>query len=178
MTKPIRKRKRRANAKPVIPLNERFKIASETEAYLFYLDYCALHGLTPLPPTSWRLVTRTANRHLAAMLVEEGKTVYLPQKLGNLLVYRKKMNFKKKFVNWAETKKQGRRVLHINDHSDNFQSFVHWQKITCNFPNQGFYAFSPVRDVSRAMAKIMQLPNGYRRYAIKPEPAASFSITS
>jgi hypothetical protein len=147
------------------------KLLGEKQAYDFYVGYCAQNKIEQvLSLADWRAATRAGNLALRSLLVVKGQMVQLPHRLGKLIIYRKKVDFDRPAVNWKLTKATGKRVFHINEHSNFFKAFTFWEKITCNFRYQSFYKFLPVRDFSRAIAQIMLGPDGYRQYRIKPEP--------
>jgi hypothetical protein len=144
------------------------RVLGEKSAYDFYVQYCATNGYPPLSLVNWREVTRAGNHVLTQLLVQEGSLVALPHGLGKLVVFRKLTNFDKPSVDWAMTRRMGKKCYHLNTHSNYFKAFLHWEKITCSFRGSSFYAFRLVRVVKRNISAVMQKPDGYKTYQLKP----------
>lgn len=97
-----------------------------------------------------------------------GKKVNLPHGFGPLAVNKKMLKrFKefdgKKYINlrvdWAKTKKIGKKVYHTNEHSDGFNFKWMWFPREAKLFMSDLYVFKPCRYASRAIAKYVNKPN-------------------
>ena len=87
--------------------------------------------------------------------VLEGYFFKFPYNLGILRIKKRKLTLNKKMlrVNFAETRKHGKTIYHLNEHSNGYYYKFYW--------NQGFisgirkYTFTPVRKYKRALAKMI-----------------------
>jgi len=85
--------------------------------------------------------------------VLEGYFFKMPYNLGILRIKKRKLTLNKKMlrVNFAETRKHGKTIYHLNEHSNGFYYKFSWQ--------QGFisgikkYSFVPVRNYKRELAR-------------------------
>ena len=70
------------------------------------------------------------------------------------------------FVDIVESKKQGKRIIGSNSHSDFYRAGIYWKKLHTKFNIKG-WVFIPSRKLTRAVASIMRMPGGHRRYVQK-----------
>ena len=96
--------------------------------------------------------------------VLDGKIIKLPHALGTLYIKKYKMNLDKPKLDLNETKKAGKKIYHLNFHSDGYQVRWYWSKFNSLMRNLYFYRFKPTRYNSRDLAKIMKQEGGHKRY--------------
>lgn len=88
----------------------------------------------------------------------------MPGKLGDIFISKvKKDRSKKKTlnVNWKQSKEIGKKVYHLNNHSDNFDYKVFWNKRTAFCRNITMYSFGPCRKLSRNLAQAIFAKKDY-----------------
>lgn len=99
-----------------------------------------------------------------------GRRVTLPYGFGDLAVNKKMLKrFKehdgKRYVNlridWAKTKKLGKRIYHTNEHSDGFNYKWLWFVNRAKISVSDLYVFRPCRYASRTLGKYIKKPNSH-----------------
>jgi hypothetical protein len=93
----------------------------------------------------------------AVQEVLNGKVLYLPFGLGRIRIIKKKLsNYKRvTYINWKESKLLGKRVYHLNEHSDGYNYFIKWDnKFGVNWVRR--YNFVPTRNFKRTLARIIK----------------------
>jgi hypothetical protein len=85
--------------------------------------------------------------------VLEGYLFKFPYNLGILRIKKRKMTLNKKMlrVNFAETKKLGKTIYHLNEHSGGYYYRFSWDSGIISGIRK--YTFTPVRIHKRALAK-------------------------
>lgn len=96
--------------------------------------------------------------------VLQGKMVSLPHGIGAIWIKKYKMNLDKPKLDLHETKKQGKKIYHLNFNSDGYQVRWCWRKKHNWFKNTKFYSFHPTRDNSRRLAKVMKQEGGHKKF--------------
>lgn len=81
-------------------------------------------------------------------------------------VFGTKKIYKPTYVDRRQSKLQKKLVIMPNTHSDFYGVRMYWKKIGTKF-NIRNWSFTPVRKLSRALAKEMQVPGGHRKYMEK-----------
>lgn len=85
----------------------------------------------------------------------EGGLYHLPHGMGELSILGKRpKEFKKSnlSVDWANTLKAGKKVYHLNDHSNYIKYSFHWAKARSRMPNKASYRLVMTRDHKRNLA--------------------------
>lgn len=93
-------------------------------------------------------------------IIYEAYVYKLPFRLGYFGIIKKKINFTSKSVNnvdWEATRKYGRYIRHINDHSSNFRYYFSWSKIKCGMMNKSLYRLIMSRTNKRLLAKAIKV---------------------
>lgn len=94
-----------------------------------------------------------------------GRRTTLPYGFGDIAVSKKKLKtYKihgdKKYMNlridWAKTKKEGKRIYHTNEHSDGFNYKWYWFNVKAKMYLSDLYVFKPCRYASRAITKYVR----------------------
>ena len=108
---------------------------------------------------TFRKVLKLWGKYANEFLVE-GKDIPLYYSFKKFGVRKK---YKPTFIDKLETVRQGKRVIGSNSHSDFYGAKVYWKKLHTKFNIRG-WIFMPSRKLSRAVAAIMKMPGGHRRY--------------
>lgn len=107
---------------------------------------------------------------IVSQMIDKSKSVKLPFRLGDLYVAKKKpailsgskmpdgsdpiMNSLS--VDWSESKKFGKWIRHINDHTGGYKYRFIWSKIACSVVNKNFYRLVFTRTNKRHLAKMIK----------------------
>lgn len=89
----------------------------------------------------------------------EGGLYHLPHGMGELSVLGvRPKKFKKNVmsVDWASTLKAGKKIYHLNDHSNYIKYRFHWSKTRSRMANKSNYRLVMTRDHKRNLAKIIK----------------------
>jgi hypothetical protein len=94
-------------------------------------------------------------------IVHSASMFPIPYGLGNIYVTKKKNRvmefpsgkiFKKRSVNWKETKQKGSLVFHENVHTDEYIYKIKWDTSYHHYRNKTLYKFKPSRGFQRYIA--------------------------
>jgi hypothetical protein len=104
-----------------------------------------------------RLEFRTILKDYITIVFKEifnGNMYYMPYGFGPLYVNKRKVIPGKRLSpNWEETKKYGKLIFHLNEHSNGFKYSFKWDKGNCRFKNNRLYRLEMARCNKRALAK-------------------------
>jgi hypothetical protein len=109
--------------------------------------------------TTFKKVLYSFNKKILNAIVEGSETFKIPKRLGLLRVKKVKMSFKDGAsckIDWAMTKKYGKTIYHMNDHTGNYRYRFYWQKSTCNAINKTAYSFEATRYDKRKLARLLK----------------------
>jgi len=91
---------------------------------------------------------------------KKGARIRFPYRMGDLVVIKKRLkNFCKEHlsIDWATSRKLGKRIYHINDHSDNYKYMFKWsKKMSRVTPNIGQYRLVLTRTNKRKLAECIK----------------------
>lgn len=120
------------------------------------------------PPTEkeFREVMYSFNKVITDSVLT-GLHVQLPHSMGFLRV--KKMNTKKRKVDFHATKIHGMKIYHDNRHTGGFGFGFSWAKANNQVKNMIHYKFVPTRgnsgnSLKERLSSILKTPNGYKRF--------------
>lgn len=132
---------------------------SLTHAYKFYKEK---HG-NNVDQATYRKICCEFNKKVCE-LVLKGRVVKLPHNVGDLWIKKIQTNWEKPRIDLNETKKRGKTIYHLNEHSDGWWARWYWTRFNNRITNVIFYSFHPTRANSRAVAAIMKQKDGHKRY--------------
>ncbi len=96
-------------------------------------------------------------------VLEKGRRYKLPFRMGDICVTKKRLKLFDKAhlpIDWAMSKKLGKWVYHMNDHTNNFKFRFRWSKKMCrNTPNIGLYRLVFTRANKRRLAELIKSGN-------------------
>lgn len=127
------------------------------DLYKYYKD-TTLKALI-VPYNTFAAVIKDLSAEIMDKILLESKEVKFKSNLGYLRVKKRKMRFKNTEnlrIDWAATKKVGKKVYHLNEHRDGYRYKFHWTKADSRVPNMSVYHFRPCRYNSRRLADILQ----------------------
>lgn len=146
----------------------RVKVQYRTAAKEVYDRFCAAHPNIDLSFEKWKEILYTFNHGFRDHILETGDKCKLPWGLGTFSVSKRKS---KKFavyegkeyialaVDWVKTNKLGKKVFHLNNHTDGYRFKWKWFSIDCRFYLSDIWVFKPSRVSSRKLAEYLKRPN-------------------
>lgn len=146
-------------------MNEPNKSAKRTKSYTiasFYNDY--LNNIEhdtvyDIDYTKYRAIITDYFKYLQNQLIEEGKRVKLPYRMGTLQIIKsrpKHLDKRSLRIDYQATKQTGKLVLLLNEHSDMFKMRCWWNKTDMMVPNKSKYQLVLTRANKRRMAVIIK----------------------
>lgn len=146
-------------------MNEPNKSANKTKSYTiasFYNDY-----LTNIEPDTvydidynkYRAIITDYFQYLRQRLIEEGRRVKLPYRMGSVQIIKSKpkhLDKRSLRIDYQSTKQTGTLVLLLNEHSDYFKYRYYWNKEDMVVPNKSKYQLVATRANKRRLAQIIK----------------------
>lgn len=146
-------------------MNEPNKSAKRTKSYTiasFYNDYLnniEKDTVYDIDYTRYRAIITDYFNYLQNQLIEEGKRVKLPYRMGTLQIIKsrpKHLDKRSLRIDYQATKQTGKLVLLLNEHSDMFKMRCWWNKTDMMVPNKSKYQLVLTRANKRRMAVIIK----------------------
>ena len=146
-------------------IHEKNRTADKTKSYTiasFYNDY--LDSIEPdtiydIDYTTYRAIVTEYFKHLQHKLLEEGKMIKLPYRLGNVQIVKSKpKNWDKRSlrIDYQATKEYNKLILLMNEHSDGYKMRAWWNKVDMMVPNKSKYQLTMTRFNKRRLAAIIK----------------------
>lgn len=146
-------------------MHEPNKSAKNTKSYTiasFYNDY-----LTCIEPdtvydidyTTYRAIVTDYFQYLRQRLIEEGKMIKLPYRMGNVQVIKsrpKHLDKRSLRIDYQATKQYNKLILLTNEHSDYMKYRYWWNKIDMMVPNKSKYQLVATRANKRRLCQIIK----------------------
>lgn len=148
----------------------RVKVEYRTDSKENYNIFLKLHKIKKeeLPYAKYSKILHTCNWMFVEYSLRTGMKATLPYGFGPIAVSKKMLNrFKeyegKKYINlrvdWAKSRKAGKRVYHTNEHTDGFNYKWGWFPKEARFYLSNIYTFIPCRYSSRALSRYLKAPS-------------------
>jgi hypothetical protein len=139
----------------------KYKRLSYTVAdyYLSYCDYVADNPLYQVSYTTFREIVTDYFRYLRDEIIENGKEVKLPCRLGTLSIVKhrpKEYTGKSLRIDYGESKKLGKMVFHLNEHSNMYKYRFLWRKDNILTKHKTYYQLVMTRANKRHLAQIIK----------------------
>ena len=132
---------------------------SLSHAFVFYKD----KHKSNVSKKEYRDICCAFNKKIVDVALT-GRVVKLPFRMGEIWIKKIKTNWDNPPIDLNESKKQGKTIYHLNMHSDGWWARWYWTRTNSRISNVTYYSFDATRDNSRAVAKIMKTPGGYKRF--------------
>lgn len=136
---------------------------SAKQAYDFYRKDCKDNKEKYVGRSQHWDICKKFNKMLSEAILE-GKHVKLPFGLGMIYIKKFKHAAKKFRFDYGEYNKTGKKLVHLNEHSDGFTGYWYWRKRDVRIAGVLAYSFKEVRANSRALAQIMKKEGGHKRF--------------
>lgn len=146
-------------------MNEPNKSAKRTKSYTiasFYNDYLnniEKDTVYDIDYTRYRAIITDYFNYLQNQLIEEGKRVKLPYRMGTLQIIKsrpKHLDKRSLRIDYQATKQTGKLILLLNEHSDMFKMRCWWNKTDMMVPNKSKYQLVLTRANKRNLAQIIK----------------------
>lgn len=106
----------------------------------------------------FKLVLDEFNAIVLDKLFNASEGFKMPYGLGYIQIVKykpKKMNDKSLSVDYKASAEYGKRIYHLNEHSDGYKFRLYWSKIPQTFPDRYRYQLSLVRANKRQLAQLI-----------------------
>lgn len=137
----------------------------ETKSYTgkdFYESFLEYVKDNPMYQVEYRVFRDILNdyfKYLRDELIEEGREIKLPCRMGTLCVVKHKpktFTSKSLRVDYAESKKLGKITFHLNSHTNFFKYRYYWNKQNMLTKNKTKYQLVMTRENKRRLAYILK----------------------
>ncbi len=108
----------------------------------------------------FRKICDEFNRMVIEEILLNSEEVRLPYRLGTVRIKKSKMKYDDKNklkIDWAASRKLGKRIYHLNDHTGGYKYRFYWTKGIIK--NITAYSFIPTRTNTRNLASILKDKN-------------------
>lgn len=130
-----------------------------------YEDFCRKNPHINISFSKWREVIYAHNQMYVDHVLETGQAIKLPYGFGKLSVNKKKPKVTRKWngkihivlpIDWKKTKEEGKRIYHMNLHTDGYKFRWIWFASSARFQNSDVWNFKPARTVSRLLGSYLK----------------------
>lgn len=141
------------------------KLADRTKAYTiasFYNNYLKdieSDTVYDIDYNKYRAIVTDYFKYLQKQLIEEGKIIKLPYRMGTVQIIKKKPKYYDKRslrIDYQATKQTGKLIFLLNEHSDEFKYRYLWSKTDIMVPNKSMYQLVATRANKRRLAVIIK----------------------
>ena len=125
------------------------------EVYKYYKD-----NVIPelqVDKQTFRKICDEFNKLIIDEILINSEDVRLPYRLGTIRIKKSKMKYDDKNklkIDWAASRKLGKRIYHLNDHTGGYKYRFYWTKGIVK--NITAYSFIPTRTNTRTLASILK----------------------
>ena len=98
------------------------------------------------------------NKVVRDEILERSKAFKMPYGLGTICIvkYRPKSYSQKSLsVDYKSSKEEGKKIYHLNEHSNGYKYRLFWSKIPKTFPSRYIYQLQLVRENKRHLAQLI-----------------------
>lgn len=149
----------------------KFKRDVRTASPEAYKIFCKKYPEVKITSKEYMEIIKTFHENLYLHMLETGEEYTLPYAFGTLVVSKKKLTMKVdengnrvpvRHVDWGMSNKIGKRVYHLNGHSDGFSFRWMWlrPKFKPGLIFPGIWEFKPFRVLSRTLAQYIKNKEG------------------
>jgi hypothetical protein len=111
-------------------------------------------------------IIKESNKKIFDIVSEDENGFKLPENLGYLCVIKYKT--KKKAINWADTKKYGKKIYYLNLHSFGYRCHIKWFKTGISrFAFNEAFKFAPLKDLRTVVSRNFKNGKEYHEWVLK-----------
>ena len=106
---------------------------------------------------TFRKICDEFNKLISEEILINSEEIRFPYRLGTLRIKKSKMKYDDKNklkIDWAASRKLGKRIYHLNDHTGGYKYRFYWTKGIVK--NITAYSFIPTRTNTRTLASILK----------------------
>ena len=146
-------------------INEHNKTANKTKSYTIasfyndYLDNIERDTVYDINYTKYRAIVTDYFQYLRQRLIEEGKMIKLPYRMGNVQIIKSKpkhLDKRSLRIDYQATKQYNKLILLDNAHSDGFKYRCYYNKTDMMVPNKSKYQLVLTRANKRRIAQVIK----------------------
>lgn len=146
-------------------MHEHNRSANKTKSYTIasfyndYLDSIEKNTVYDVDYTKYRAIVTDYFQHLRQKLIEEGKMIKLPYRMGNVQIIKsrpKHLDKRSLRIDYQATKQYNKLILLDNTHSDGFKMRCWWNKTDMMVPNKSKYQLVMTRANKRTLAQYIK----------------------
>ena len=146
-------------------INEYNKSAKNTKSYTIasfyndYLDSIERDTVYDIDYTKYRAIVTDYFMYLRQKLIEEGKMIKLPYRMGNVQIIKSKpkhLDKRSLRIDYQATKQYNKLILLDNQHSDGFKMRAWWNKIDMMVQNKSKYQLVMTRANKRRLCQCIK----------------------
>jgi hypothetical protein len=127
--------------------------------YIFYTNEVQDNEIYEIEYNDYvEIVTDFYKEMIDHVLLKNWKFV-LPFNMGDVYVVKSKLNLRNlinRGLDWKVTIETGKRVYHLNEHSNGYKYFYHWDKTRSRLKKLYLYRFQLTRENKRRLAKLIK----------------------
>lgn len=102
-------------------------------------------------------ITEDYLRAVSEGLLAGKRAFKIPFNLGYIEINKRKVDLSNlKRIDWKTSVDAGKRIYHLNEHSDGFNYKIEWERVNWNTRNSKLYVFSPTRKMKRTLAQLIK----------------------
>ncbi len=127
--------------------------------YKSYVEYVEDNPLYQVDYKTFRGIINDYFKYLRDELIENGKEIKLPCRLGTLSIVKhkpKEYSGRSLRIDYAESKKYNKVIYHLNDHTGGYKYRFYWNKHNMLTKNKTMYQLIMTRDNKRYLAQILK----------------------
>lgn len=146
-------------------MNEPNKSATKTKSYTIasfynkYLSEIEKDTIYDIDYFKYRGIVTEYFKYLQDQVIEKGRQVKLPYRLGTLQIVKHKPKYydsRSLRIDYKATKELNKLILHDNQHSDMFKYRAYWNKQDTMFINKSKYMLVLTRANKRRLAQLIK----------------------
>ncbi len=133
-------------------------------AYDMYRSYCIENKGIDVPYLRFKSVLERFNALIRESILDRSEGFKMPYGLGyvRIVKYKPKSYTPKSLsVDYKSSKEIGKRIYHLNEHSEGYKYRLFWSKIPQTFPARYKYGLTLVRANKRYLAQLIFKHNDY-----------------
>lgn len=155
----------------------RIKVSYRSSSREVFKRFCQKHPEVVIDYNEWCSIIYGFNYAFRDYLFETGKVGKFPYGFGKFVVMKYKPPKSKIIdtykgsteivtlpVDWKKSKELGRRVYHLNYHTEGFRFKLKWFVPTASFSNAIVWCFKPSRITSRLLKHYLTIPGNQYKY--------------
>lgn len=136
------------------------KIRKNKHSYTIYDIYHAYirEKGVDMPYSRFKRILDEVNKNIRQTILERSESFKMPNGLGHICIVKyKPKNYTEKSlsVDYKSSKIEGKRIYHLNEHSNGYKYRLYWSKVPMTFSERYMYQLMLVRENKRYLAQLI-----------------------